>query len=530
MNVTPRASALILVILAFAAVPSAQTQSAASLVVDTTMGQLKGIARPGGGAEFLGIPYAQPPVGDLRWHEPLPTKPWSGVREAASFGAPCSQPDLGDWNRHDAETGKEDCLFLNVIAPEWPVIKPLPVMFWIHGGANEGGTASSALYKDGTLVKHRVILVTVNYRLGIFGFLAHPELTAESAHHGSGNYGLMDQVLALRWVRDNITRFGGDVNNITVFGQSAGSMDTSMLMTSPLAKDLFQKAIGESGAAFTAPLLPLPSAEQVGASLAQQLGAPAGSEQIKFLRTLSASDLLTTLAKLPSHLRVGPDIDGWVLPELPASVFALGREAHIPLLYGTTTREFGSNQSVAQLRGAITLSAGKFVSKTLAAYGLADGAQGTNDPKYGAAADQWFADIVFRCPATTQGAWHAAAHNATYEYEFNRAIPGQDNSVHSADLPYVFGYFPKWGNISGKFGDVDITLADLMETYWTNFAKTGNPNGTGLPKWPQQDDNGTYIQFQQDGSVQTAAGLRAAQCSIYREWLTARIVNNETAH
>ena len=493
-----------------------------ALVIKTTAGDLKGKPRQGGGAEFLGIRYAEAPVGDLRWHEPVPMHPWTGVRDAVSFGVPCSQPDLGEWNRHDAQIGKEDCLFLNVIVPEWPVTKPLPVMFWIHGGANEGGTASSALYKDGTLVNHGVILVTVNYRLGIFGFLAHPELTAESAHHASGDYGLMDQVLALKWVRDNINRFGGDVNNITVFGQSAGSMDTSMLMTSPLAKGLFQKAIGESGAAFTAPLLPLAAAEHQGSSLAQQLGASAGSGQIKFLRTISAEDLLTDLGKIPNHARVGADVDGWVLPEQPAAVFASGNEAHIPLLYGTTTREFESDQSVDQLRATILLAAGSVGSKALAAYGLANGGQGTNDAKYGTAADQWSADMIFRCPATVQGAWHVAARNPTYEYEFNHAIPGQENAVHSADLPYVFGYFPKSGNISGRFTDLDTKLSDLMDNYWTNFAKTGNPNGKGLPAWPQQGENGTYIQFQQDGSVQTATGLRTTQCSLYREWLTAR--------
>ena len=522
-------SALLLFVVCIAISAASLRADDNPFVVKTASGQLQGKARFRGGAEFLGIPYAEPPVGDLRWHEPVPVKPWSGVRETASFGAPCSQPDLGEWNRHDAASGREDCLFLNVIVPEWPVEKPLPVMFWIHGGANEGGTASSALYKDGTLVHHGVILVTINYRLGIFGFLAHPELTAESAHHGSGNYGLMDQVLALRWVRDNIARFGGDASDITVFGQSAGSMDTSMLMTSPLAKDIFQKAIGESGAAFTAPLLPLSAAEHAGVSLAQQLGAPAGSGQIKFLRTRSASDLLSALAKLPNYPRAGPDIDGWVLAEQPAAVFASGREAHIPLLYGTTTREFGSNQSADQLRAAITLSAGTFAAEAFTAYGLAKGGQGTTDPKYGTAADQWAGDMIFRCPATIQGAWHAGAHNPTYEYEFNHAIPGQQNAVHSADLPYVFGYFPKSGNISGKFTELDKQIADLMQTYWTNFAKTGNPNGPGLPNWPQQDDTGTYIQIQQDGSVQTASGLRTAQCAVYREWLTARPAANETA-
>lgn len=519
--------AMLLFLVSASAQPGRPVEVDKSLVVRSTTGELSGVARPGGGAEFLGIPYAQAPVGDLRWREPIAAKPWVGVLNASKFGAPCSQPDLGDWNRRDAEAGKEDCLFLNVIVPEWPVTKPLPVMFWIHGGANEGGTASSALYKDGTLVNHGVILVTVNYRLGIFGFFAHPELTAESAHHASGNYGLMDQILALHWVHDNISSFGGDVNNITVFGQSAGAMDTSMLMTSPLAKHLFQKALAESGASFTRPLLPLAQAEQAGVGLAQKLDAPASKAQIKSLRTLSAPDILAALAKLPqdNRGRVGPDIDGHVLSQQPALVFASGQEAHIPFVYGTTTREFGSTSSPDQLRVMITLAAGAMAPKAIEAYGLANGGRGTTDSKYGTAADQWSADMIFRCPSVTQAQWHVSAHNATYEYEFNHAIPGQEEqgAVHSADLPYVFGFFPKTGNISGNFTDVDKKLADLMETYWTNFAKTGNPNSPGVPNWPQQSDNGTYIQFQQDGKVETSTALRAAQCDIYRQWLTARI-------
>jgi len=231
-------------------------------LVRATSGPLRGIARPDGGAEFLGIPYAQPPVGDLRWHEPLPAKPWTEVRTANSFGAPCAQPFMADWNRRDAAAGKEDCLFLNVITSVWPARQPLPVMLWLHGGGNEGGSASSAFYNDGTLVNHGVLLVTVNYRLGIFGFFAHPALSAESAHHGSGNYGLMDQILALRWVRDNIANFGGDPNNITMFGNSAGAIDTGLLMTSGLSKDLFQRAIAESGTSFSHPLSPLAAAEK----------------------------------------------------------------------------------------------------------------------------------------------------------------------------------------------------------------------------------------------------------------------------
>jgi para-nitrobenzyl esterase len=303
-------------------------------------------------------------------------------------------------------------------------------------------------------------------------------------------------------------------------------MDTSMLMTSPLAKNLFQKALAESGAAFTAPLLPLSQAEQAGSRLAKAVGSPDGEGQIKHLRTLSGPDLLAALAKLDQRTRprVGPDVDGFVLPQQPAVVFATGQEAHIPFVYGTTTREFGSNQSANELRMAITFVAGTFSGKAIAAYGLANGGQGTMDPKYGTAADQWSADMIFRCPSVTQAAWHIAAHNATWEYEFNHAIPGQEaqGAVHSADLPYVFGFFPKTGNIAGNFTDVDTKLSDLMGTYWTNFARTGNPNSTGLPNWPQQADSGTYIQFQQDGAIQTAKGLRTEQCGIYSQWLTAQ--------
>jgi para-nitrobenzyl esterase len=495
-----------------------------SLVVRTTAGQIRGEARAGGGAEFLGIPYAQPPVGDLRWREPQPAATWSGIRDTSAFGAPCAQPVLGDWNHHDADNGKEDCLFLNIVTPAWPVKKPLPVMFWIHGGANEGGSGTGDLYNSGTLVNHGVLLVTINYRLGIFGFFAHPALTRESPHHASGNYGLMDQILALRWVLDNIANFGGDPHNITVFGQSAGAMDTGMLMTS-IVKDLFQKAIAESGSPVGPTIAPLADAEKSGDSLATDLKALAGDAAIAALRKLSAPDLLAALAALPStgRPRVGPDIDGWVLTRSPAAVFAAGQESKIPFLFGTTTREFGSSATPDQLRGMIQLVAGDFAPRALAAYGLADGASGTDDPKYGTPADQWTADIIFRCPATAQAVWHTAAHHHTYEYEFDHPIPGQEEAVHSSELPYVFGFFPKSGNIAGNFGTIDSKLADLIGTYFTNFAKTGDPNSAGRPPWPQFGDAQTFIQFMPDGSVVPAARLRAAQCSVFRDFLTDQI-------
>lgn len=501
---------------------SAQLWAAdASFVVETKSGQLRGVPRSSGGAEFLGVRYAQPPVGDLRWREPIPAKSWDGVRDATAFGAPCSQPDLGDWNRHDAERGEEDCLFLNVITPVWPPKQHLPVMFWIHGGANAGGTASAALYKDGTLPQHGVILVTANYRLGVLGFLAHPGLTQESAHHTSGNYGLMDQILALRWVRDNIAKFGGDPGNITVFGQSAGAQDTSLLMTSPLSKDMFQRAIAESGSAMIAEMPSLAEAEQEGQQFAEKCKSPADNT-IAYLRHLPPNDVI----KAAGAQRPGPIVDGWVLRQSPAGVFKSGDESAIPMLLGNTTREFNLPQSGEQLRATIRKAAGDSADQVLGAYGLANGGEGKTDPLYGPVGNQWLSDLIFRCPASTQAIWHESAHHRTFRYQFDRAIPGQEaeGAVHSADLPYVFGYYPKTGNISGAFGDVDYKLADIIETYWTNFAKTGDPNGAGVPKWPEFDGSRSYIEFTTDGGVMAKSGdVRSAQCDVHREVLERRM-------
>jgi len=506
---------------------SARNASAAdaAFIVRTTAGTLRGKARPGGGAEFLGVPYGQPPVGPLRWREPVPAKPWSAVRNANAFGAPCAQPELGDWNRHDAENGREDCLYLNVITPTWPVKKPLPVMFFIHGGANEGGSGTGDLYNSGTLVDHGVVLVTINYRLGIFGFFAHPDLSSESSHHASGNYGLMDQILALHWVRANIARFGGDPQNVTVFGQSAGAIDTGLLMTSPIGAPLFQKAIAESGSAFTVPLATLADAEAKGQELAQDLEALDQEDPIVFLRQVPAPQLLATIQSLDTKLRprIGPIVDGWVVSRLPASVFAAAQESPIPLLFGTTTREFGDSESPDQLHVLIKQATGGLAPRVLDAYGLANGDTVTDDPKYGTIADQWAADVAFRCPAVVQAEWHTAAHHAVYQYELDHPIPGQENAIHSSDLSYVFGFYPKIGNLAGAYTDVDFKLADLIETYFTNFAKTGDPNATGLPQWPQFGIAQAYIQFMPDGSVAPAAKMRSTQCSVYRDFLNEQL-------
>ncbi len=503
-------------------------------VVRTTAGLVRGIMRPAGGAEFLGVRYAEPPVGKLRWRAPVPKKPWKGIRDASSFRWSCPQPLLGGaWNRHDAENDREDCLYINIIAPMWPAAKLLPVLFWIHGGANIGGSGSGALYTEGTLPQHGVTLVTFNYRLGVLGFFAHPALTRESPHHASGNYGLMDQILALQWVHDNIARFGGDPTNITVAGQSAGSMDIGMLMTSPLAAGLFQKAIAESGAAFSPPVVPLADAEKFGEEAAAALQAPAGAHAVAFLRKIPAADLLTKLGDRASKWPGGftPDVDGWVLPISPRQVFADGNEATIPLLIGATSREFGDSEPLDELRESIARATGDLAPQALALYGLTGDQPPASDPVYGSAAVQWNADKLFHCPITTEALWHSEAHHPTYEYEFDRAIPGQEaqGAVHSAELPYVFGDFPKSGNLAGNFAEIDTKLAELIQTYWTNFAKTGDPSGLGSsppnpPAWPRLDDSQRYLIFSQDGGIAVSLGpMRGPQCALYRKVLAQRM-------
>jgi para-nitrobenzyl esterase len=493
----------------------------------TNKGKIEGNQRSGGGAEFLGIPYAKPPVGNLRWREPVPMEPWLDVRKTTKFGSPCSQPVLGDWNRRDAETSNEDCLFLNVITPTWPIRERLPVMFWIHGGANTGGTASSTLYKDGTLVNHGVILVTINYRLSIFGFLSHPELTRESSSHSSGNYALMDLISGLRWVRDNIAQFGGDPNNVTVFGQSAGGQNTSLLMTSSLAKGLFHRAIVQSGSGINPPCNPLIESERSGQKVVASLNVPAGEGVIKYLRGVSSEELLKTVSNLnPTQpLLLAPNVDGHVIMKCPDRVFSELQQFAIPMLIGTTAREFGFSAPASDLRKFIENVTGSLGRRALELYGLAGEGQGATDSLYGSAGDQWFADLLFRCPVTTQAMWHSSLNKSTYEYELTRAIPGQESqgAVHSTDLPYVFGYFPKTGNISGTFSETDFRLADLVEKYWTNFAKTGNPNSSSVPNWPEFGTSQSYLRFNQTGEVTIMSALRKPQCDLLREVYRQRL-------
>ncbi len=528
--------------LALVAIPVLAADSAPTAAV--TGGQIRGgVLEPSGakgGAVFKGIPFAQPPVADLRWRPPLPVKSWTGLRDATAFGAPCAQ---NSGNRV-MENSQEDCLFLNVWTPEWPAKSRLPVMVWLHGGGNYGGTASTANYDGESLARHGVVLVTVNYRLTVFGFLAHPELTRESPHHASGNYGLMDQIAALQWVHDNIAKFGGDPANVTIFGQSAGAVDVNVLMTSPLAKGLFHKVIAESGTVTRNPdpagigmtalgavmglksgpvtysdAPALSEAEQAGERLAVSLNAPAGGS-LKFLRGLPAADLLKVTAA--PRMSIGPAngivVDGWVLPKPPAQVFATGQELRLALLVGNNSRERTPPQATSEdLSKSAEAMYGPLASRAAALYGFTSSEAPKPDPLYGGPAAQWVVDTLYRCPVVAQLVWHAAAGNPAYEYQFDRTAPGREanGATHGSEVAYVFGSLGPAG--SARYAATDHEISSAMQQYWTNFAKTGNPNGGSLPAWPKFDTTARgYMEFTNDGPA-AREGLRRPFCDLYLE-------------
>ena len=497
--------------------------SAADPVVPVTGGKIQGKILPEpGGAVFKGVPFAAPPLGDLRWHDPAPVVPWTGVRDANTFGASCVQ-EISTWNKQEATGNKEDCLYLNVWTPEWPSKAKKPVMVWLHGGGNTGGGASVDYFDGTSLARRGIVLVTINYRLGLFGFFGHPGLTAESAHHSSGNYGLLDQVAALKWVKDNIAQFGGDPNNVLLFGQSAGSVDTSYLLASPLSKGLLHKVIQESGPPIR-DMMTLEQADQAGERFAVSLGAPAGKDGLKFLRGLPAEQLqkAAVSARGNSGPNNNPSIDGYFMPTVPAKIYASGKEHAVPVLIGNNAREQGGPAPDA-LRKAVADMYGINAQKALAYYGLDKPGEGNTDPLYGPATLQYSADTRYRCGAVAEAIWHTAAKNTVYEYQFDHAIAGRPATQHSAELPYVFGNLLPGGFLGGPYVEVDRKISNDMQQYWTNFAKTGDPNGPGLPKWPKFDATARgFMEFTDSGPVAKEA-LRRQICDLYIENLNHQL-------
>lgn len=470
MRFVPR---LFLVLLASVTLPAAIPDP-----VRVEAGQLSGVDGHDPAVRvFKGIPYAAPPVGDLRWKGPKAAAPWKGVRDAHEFSPTCMQTPYpeGSIYRSAPQPMSEDCLYLNVWTAAKSADERRPVMVWVHGGAFTRGSGSTPAYDGESLAKKGVVLVTINYRLGVFGFLAHPELSKESGHNVSGNYAFLDQVAALEWVKKNIAAFGGDPNRVTVFGESAGSWSVNYLMATPLAKGLFQGAIGESGGAFS-PMTTLAAAEEVG----RKFAAREGAESIAALRAKPAEDLLKADGSFP------PNVDGWALPEDVYSIFAKGRQNDVPLIAGSNADE-GTTLAPWPANG----TAAAYVTQTRHRFGTQTDRflqiyPANSEEQAKAAHYDSFRDLVFGWQMRT---WVRMAtqtgKSKAFLYYFNRVPPGRDSDrlrvYHAAEILYVFdnlGVSPR------PWEDDDRKLADTMSSYWVNFAATGDPNGKGLPRWP----------------------------------------------
>ncbi len=489
-----------------------------------TGGAVRGRTIAGGGASFKGIPFAQPPLGELRWRDPVPVKPWTGVRDAAAFGPACTQEIL-EFNAQEAPGNQEDCLYLNIWTPEWPAKSPKPVMLWLYGGGNTAG-AASVDYMDGTgLAKRGVVLVSINYRLGVMGFFAHPGLTAESSHHSSGNYGLLDQVAALNWVRDNIAQFGGDPNNVTLFGQSAGAIDTSYLVASPVTKGLIHRSIQQSGPPIRQ-INTLAVSEQKGAKFATLLKAPAdAAAAIKYLRALPGPEVHKAAVGAKGNApELAPNIDGYLIPRYAAYVYQEGKEAPIPMIVGGNAREEARGYSREAMLRVVKDNFGALAPKALAFYGLDKSELGNSDPLYGTASTQITADTRHRCGAEAESMWRSAHGRPTWQYQFDPPVAGEDGTRHQAEIPFVFGTLLPGGFLGGPYTDADKKISTTIQSYWVNFAATGNPNGKGLPNWPMADPvKRPYLEFTVNNGPVAREGLRREICDLYIDALKETI-------
>ena len=460
--------------------------SAAPDVVQVDGGQIAGAAADGVRV-FKGIPFAAPPVGALRWKAPQPVVPWSGVKTADTFSPECMQVPYPPGSPYASapQPISEDCLYLNV----WTTAAAgdrRPVMVWIHGGAWTRGSGSSPTYDGAALAKRGVVVVTTNYRLGVFGFLAHPGLTAESPQHASGNYAILDHVAALHWVQKNIAAFGGDPGRVTVFGESAGSWSVNVVQATPLAKGLFQRAIGESGGQF-ARTATLADAEKAGTAFAASMGAAS----IAALRGVPAETLASAQA-----FRTGVNVDGYVLPDTVRAIFAQKRQSQVPVIVGSNANEWTTLSNPAQFPATLEAYR-KYLDSSFG------GMAGEIDTVYPVKTE---ADIpaamlgigrdrTFTLEMRTWARMATASGQRAYVYQFGHVPPGPHaaewGAYHASEISYVFGNLR---NPTFKYTDTDRRLSDEMSRYWVSFATTGDPNASGLVRWlPYDAASETYL-------------------------------------
>jgi para-nitrobenzyl esterase len=449
--------------------------------VRTVSGTVEGTGPQASGVrEFIGIPYAEPPVGKLRWAAPQPARKWTGVRQTTWFGPRCMQLAVFSDMVFRSNAISEDCLYLNIWTPAKSASEKLPVLVYFYGGGFVAGDGSEPRYDGESLAAKGIVTVTVNYRLGVFGFLSLPDLTKESPHHASGNYGLLDQNAALHWVQRNIAGFGGDPRKITIGGESAGSISVSALMASPLSKDLIAGAIGESGSMLGARApVPLAKAEEWGMEFAAALGA----SDIASMRAAPAGKLLEAAGK-PGTRGFGPIIDGYFLPDSPTAIYAAGKQAHVPLLAGWNSEEANARAVLGKedptpenFRSAVERLYKEHAGEVLKEY-----AAGDNEAALQSATD--LASDRFIAYSTWKWIDMAGAPGGkpVYRYFFAKPRPGMHGAVHSAEIEYALGNLAT--NKVYDWTPDDYKVSSLMEDYFANFVKSGDPNGAGLPEWP----------------------------------------------
>ena len=448
---------------------------------------------------FKGLPYALAPIGAARWKPPVPVPAWSGVRQAVEFGAACVQPKSPPTSIYadDPAVMSEDCLFLNIWTPT--DARRAPVLVWIHGGSLRIGSGSEPLYDGTRLAQHGVVVVSINYRLGVFGYFAHPWLSAESPQRVSGNYGLLDQIEALRWVKGNIAAFGGDPSNVTVAGESAGALSVLYLMAAPSARGLFAKAIVQSGSMISTPGL---RESESGEQAAEAVGARFASKlNVTDLTALRAIDAMTLAELAPKNgYAAFVTIDGHVLPRQLVDVFDAGEQAAVPVLAGFNSGEIRSLRRLAPpvpadaaaYEASIRGTYGDLAAKVLELYPANDIEESilaiTRDAVFG-----WSAERLVR----NQTALGQAGFLYFFDHSYTAAEHAGLHGFHAAELPYIFGTAdrapPSWPKVPATA--VETALSDAMIGYWTAFARSGNPNSKTLPRWSPYGSTRAYMLF-----------------------------------